>query len=450
MGVSVPVQKLTKDVFNNLPIPAVGSRAYVWDETVKGFGLMITDKGALSYILQYRLGGRGSPTRRVTIGKHGSPWTPAAARKRALELLEQVRRKIDPFDVERELVAAAKRTKAEVSAQAAIASQLAFETIAARYIDKGTWTNGSRIRSWATYDRIIVRDLVPQFGSTPLTQISAEDISELLTALAERGVSAARRAHIVLTNIFNFAARVEKRHFKAKNSPMLDVESPGQAAKRDRHLSDDELRLVWIAAGDLAWPWCDVVRQLILSGQRLREVAHVRRSELNFKASEWIIDGSRTKNGDAHLVPITATALGIWQSTPTIKNDNDLIFPSSAGTALSAMSKMKQKLDDKIIELMRMEVTASGGDPGEIKLKEWRFHDLRRTVAVGLQRLKVPREVIDEVLNHRTGGRTGITGVYQVYRFQAEKLEALSMWDDHLNSVVSAENALVEGANPRA
>jgi hypothetical protein len=89
--------KVTKRAVEAVPVPAQGKREHLWDDTLKGFGVMVTDRGARSYLVQYRVGGRGSPTRRVTIGKHGSPWTAERARARAAELLEQVRRKVDPF-----------------------------------------------------------------------------------------------------------------------------------------------------------------------------------------------------------------------------------------------------------------------------------------------------------------------------------------------------------------
>jgi hypothetical protein len=89
--------RVTKRAVEALAVPAQGKREHLWDDTLKGFGVMVTDRGARSYLVQYRIGGRGSPTRRVTIGKHGSPWTAERARDRAVELLEQVRRKVDPF-----------------------------------------------------------------------------------------------------------------------------------------------------------------------------------------------------------------------------------------------------------------------------------------------------------------------------------------------------------------
>jgi integrase len=441
---AMTVAKITVESVKAVSIPVQGKREYLWDEEVKGFGLMVTDKGVRSYILQYRIGGRGAPTRRVTLGKHGSPWTPTTARKRALELLEQVRRKVDPFDAEREAVAVARAAKVQAKALSVIETRLAFDKIAKNYISKGTWVDGTRIRSWSTYERIIERDLKPSFGSTPLTRISSDDITELLIKLEDRGPSAARRAHIVLTNIFSFATRAEKRHFKPTQSPMLEVHSPDQSAVRDHHLSDAELRLVWKAAGDMGWPWCEIIRLLILTGQRLREVAHVPWTELNVPERSWIIGSLRAKNGDAHLVPITDSALAIWSALPSIKNDADLVFPSSVGTPLSAISKMKRKLDAKILALMKDEAKEAGSDPAKVKLEDWRLHDLRRTASVGMQRQGVPREVIDEVLNHRTGGRTGITGVYQVYRFKPEKADALARWDSLVKTILEGGSNVVQ------
>lgn len=438
------IGEITKKAVDAVPIPAQGKREHLWDTKVKGFGLMVTDKGARSYILQYRVGGRGSPSRRVTIGKHGSPWTPDGARKRALELLEQVRRKVDPFDAERAKIEKDKSEKAAKKAQSVVLTKLAFDSIAADYIKRGTWSDGKRIRSWQQYERIIERDLKPHFKATPLTQISAEDITERLQEISERATSASRFAYVVMSNIYAFAAAKHPRLFKAKDSPMPDVPSPDQAAKRDRHLSDDELRLVWKAAGGMGWPWCEIVRLLILTGGRLREVAHAPWGELNLAEGTWLIPGARTKNGDPHLLPITGSALAIWKELPVIKNDDDLVFPSTVGTALSAISKTKKKLDGKILALMQDEAKEAGDDPEAARLIDWRLHDLRRTAAVGMQRRGVPREVIDAVQNHRTGAQTGITGVYQVYRYRDEKAEALAKWDALVSSIITGKGSVVQ------
>jgi integrase len=337
-----------------------------------------------------------------------------------------------------------KARKIEEKDRSVVLTKLAFDTIAADYIKKGTWVNGKRIRSWANYERIIERDLKPRFGSTPLVHISSDDITELLQEIGDRANSAARRAYIVISNIFAYAAENHTRHFKAKDSPMPDVPSPAQASKRDRHLTDAELRLVWQASGGMGWPWCEIIRLLILTGGRLREVAHVPWGELNLAERTWLIPGARTKNGDPHLVPISDSALAIWEGLPVIKNDENLVFPSTVGTALSAISKTKRKLDAKILALMQKEAEEAGGEPTKVVVADWRLHDLRRTASVGMQRRGVPREVIDAALNHRTGAQTGITGVYQVYRYHAEKADAFAKWDALVNSIVTSNGSVVQ------
>lgn len=428
--------KITKRAVDAVPVPATGKRSHLWDDSLKGFGLMVTDKGARSYILQYRIGGRGNPTRRVTIGKHGSPWTPETARNRASELLEQVRRKVDPFDTEREKVETAKAEKESRAVQKVVLSRLAFDTIADNFISGYAKKN---IKRWKEYEGVIARDLKPAFGSTPLPSIASADISDLLDQIGERGSSTALRAYNVLRAIDVYALEKEKRHYKVAQSPLADVQRPGTVAKRERHLADDELAGVWQAAGGMGWPFLPIIRLLILTGQRLREVAHMEWKELDLKAATWLIPGERTKNGQTTLVPLSPEALAIITDLPKIKNDHDLVFPSSSGTALTAFSKPKAKLDATILAQMQEVAQAAGRDVEKVQLKDWRFHDLRRTLAVGCQKLGVPVEVTEEILNHRSGTRDGIVGVYQVYRFQDEKAEALTAWGKRVKTLAARQ-----------
>src|SRR5215467_608041 len=75
-----------------------GTSMFLWDCNLKGFGLKVTPAGSKIYILQYRKGGRGSPTKRVTIGRHGAI-TPEQARKEAARLLGAIAHGGDPAAV---------------------------------------------------------------------------------------------------------------------------------------------------------------------------------------------------------------------------------------------------------------------------------------------------------------------------------------------------------------
>jgi integrase len=158
------------------------------------------------------------------------------------------------------------------------------------------------------------------------------------------------------------------------------------------------------------------VRTLILTGQRREEVAGMAWGEVAQDLSSWTIPASRAKTGAAHLVPLSTQVQVILRAAPRL-GESDLVFPGLRGP-FSGFSKAKAALDK-----------ASG-------LRDWRLHDLRRTMATGLQRLGVRLEVTEAVLNHIAGSRAGIVGVYQRHTWAEEKRAALNAWDEHVAAVV--------------
>lgn len=432
------VGKVSKRTVEAVPVPLPGKREHLWDETLKGFGVMVTDKGVRSYLLQYRLGGRGSPTRRVTIGKHGSPWTAEKARARAAELLEQVRRKVDPFDAAKAAVEAVRVEKVARAASAAVSERLGFDVFAERFVEK--YAKVEQPRSWKETAGIIRRDLRPAFGNRPLTEIGDADIAELLEQIGERGASPALKAYKTLRLIFGYACDKERRHLPPSRSPMLGIKPPAKIGKRERTLTDDELRLVWMAAGGLGWPFGPIVRLLILTGQRRDEVAGMAWPEVDKPEKNWLLPAARSKNGLPNLVPLSASAMLIVDDLPAIKSKAGLVFTTTGETAVSGFSKIKARLDASMLDLMRKEASEAGIGEDEVEklaLEPWTFHDLRRTLATGCQRLGFPTEVTEAVINHVSGSRAGIVGVYQTYRYEAEKREALAAWARHVDAVVS-------------
>jgi len=159
-------------------------------------------------------------------------------------------------------------------------------------------------------------------------------------------------------------------------------------------------------------PFNGIVRMAILTGQRRDEVAGMTWAELSDNA--WTIPASRTKNGATHIVPLSAQTQDLLRSPPQF---GELVFPGLRGP-FNGWSKAKAALDVK-----------SGGT-------NWRLHDLRRTAATGLQRLGVRLEVTEQVLNHVSGSRAGIVGVYQRHDFALEKRAALDAWGNHVLALV--------------
>ncbi|WP_338057603.1 tyrosine-type recombinase/integrase [Sphingomonas beigongshangi] len=451
MRLAVATGKITKRSVEAVPVPPPGKREHLWDDTLKGFGVMVTDKGARSYLVQYRIGGRGAPSRRVTIGKHGSPWTAERARARAAELLEQVRRRDDPFDAAQAKVAAEREAKARATASAVVTERLAFSVFASRFVEKYAKVN--QARSWRETEGVINRDLVPRFGTTPLTEIEDADIVEVIDALAERGPSAALKGYKALRQIFAYAVDKERRHLPAAKNPMAGIKPPAKMGKRERTLTDTELRLVWMAAGGLGWPFGPLVRLLILTGQRRDEVGGMSWAEVDVDKRQWLLPGARSKNGLPNLVPLSDQTLTIIGDLPVIKAvrgegdkrpDPRLVFTTTGETPVSGFSKVKARLDDSMLDLMRKEAAEAGADEQAIKrlaVEPWTLHDLRRTLATGCQRLGFPTEVTEAVINHVSGSRAGIVGVYQTYRYEKEKRAALDAWSRHVTKAVVGKTA---------
>ena len=191
---------------------------------------------------------------------------------------------------------------------------------------------------------------------------------------------------------------------------------------RERVLSDAELGALYIAAGALAEPWDVLVRLLILTGQRRGEVAGMRWDEVDLDAAQWSLPGARTKNGQPHVVPLTAEAMALLRTVKRRKGA-ELVFEGPRKTAVSGFGKVKARLDAEL---------AQAAPKSDRKVASWVLHDLRRTMATGLQRLGVRLEVTEAVLNHVSGSRSGIVGVYQRHGWEAEKAAALRAWTAHV------------------
>eukprot|EP00456_Euglypha_rotunda_P040089 TRINITY_DN3092_c1_g1_i4.p1 TRINITY_DN3092_c1_g1~~TRINITY_DN3092_c1_g1_i4.p1 ORF type:complete len:404 (-),score=69.08 TRINITY_DN3092_c1_g1_i4:17-1228(-) len=365
---------------------------FLWDEDLSGFGLKVTPAGGKVFIFQYRLGGRGSKTKRWTIGRYGAPWTPAKARDEAERLSILVAQGVDPVaeQKERDRIRNTKGFDAYV------------ETFAEGYLEP-EWG-----KSWKQAKRVLEMHAVPVLGDKPIPDIGAEHIYQVLDKLRQRpGIQ--RTTWAVLSALFRWAA---KRDDIAR-SPMEKVDPPAGAKARKRVLTPDELRAIWHASYDLEGPRGALVRLLMITLQRRSEVAGMPWSELDQERSLWRIDGERAKNEHDHLVPLSPLALAELEAIGWSKRG--LILPSSTGkTPVSNFSDMKEALDGAVLSYMQKAADAAADERGEdrqtVSLTPWRLHDLRRTGTTNLQALGFPIEVTERVINHHQGGEASEIG----------------------------------------
>jgi integrase len=414
--------RITKRSVEAIEAPREGSRAYLWDDTLKGFGVMVTPAGGRSYLIQYRIGGRGTPTYRYTIGKHGSPWTAEKARERAIDLLEMVRKKINPVAFDRAKVAEAAEAKKDDE-------RFAFSAYADFFIKRHA--EARKLRSTEDIRAVFRRDLRPHFRDKPITAIRRTNVQACLDVVGERSSSAANKAHKWLRKMLAFA--VDRGDLSA--SPMEGMGPPHAEGKRQRVLRSQEIVFIWEAAEDLGEPWAGFVHLLLLLGQRLREVAGMTWEELDLSAATWTIPGARTKNKRDHLVPLPPRAVAILTGLqPNAKLRKGVVFSTNGRTPISGFSKLKARLDD----LVQARVRKAGEGAGELPmpLDPWVFHDLRRSVGTGCQALGFPIEHTEAVLNHVSGTRGGLAAIYQLHEYKDEKTAALNAWARHVEALL--------------
>lgn len=381
---------------------------FLWDRKVPGFGLKVTPAGSRVYIYQYRMGGRGSKVRRYTIGKHGA-LTADNARKEAKRLAALVAQGLDP-----------QATKQKVQREK---TELAFPAYLDRFASdclKVDWK-----ASADEVEAMLRTYALPELKAKALPEITRSDVSRVLRPLRKKPATASK-LFAVLRRLFKWAVS----EGDLERSPMEVMEAPSPPSARDRVLDDDELAAVWKASDGLGYPFGPFVRLLALFGARRNEVAGVPWAELSRDKREWSLPADRAKNGDAATYPISDLAFAELESLAKAAGAKGgvwprrgLVFTTNGKTPISGFSRAKSRLD---------KLVAKRGED----LPDWTLHDFRRTLATGMQRLGIRFEVTEAILNHRSGSRAGVAGIYQRHDWGPEKKAALQAWSKHIDALL--------------
>jgi integrase len=246
-------------------------------------------------------------------------------------------------------------------------------------------------------------------------KITRRQIAARVSDIAnDQGAVSAARARTSLSAMLNWAIR---EGLDIPANPVLGTNRPAEPKSRERVLTDPELRAVWRACSEDDYG--RIVRLLILTAQRRDEVGGMRWSEL--AGYIWTIPTTRTKNHREHQLPLTPAALALL---PPQREGREYVF-GQGQRGFQGWSKCKARLDAGI---------AAEGEP----LPHWTVHDLRRTAATILaDRLGVLPHIVEAILNHVSGHRAGVAGIYNRARYAEEMREALERWTREVLRVVA-------------
>jgi integrase len=388
--------KLTQSVVEKLTPPAGKADFIAWDAALPGFGLRVREGGSRTFVAQYKI---GLKTRRLTLGST-KKLTLEQARKEAKKQLANVAAGGDPQGEKAKARATATET---------------FKAVTEGFIRHQT----GRLRPSTMYStRHYLLDYCRRLHDLNIAVITRREVASVLATIAtDHGKVAADRARSALSAMFAWAVGAGL----VDANPVIGTNKHAGATSRDRVLSNEELAAIWLAAGDDSYG--RVVKLLILTGQRRDEIADLRRSEITDTAIE--LPGERTKNHRPHVVPLSDPAKAVIEEQLKATH-HEFIFGKHRFSGFSGFSKAKAQLNAKL--------------PG---MKPWQLHDIRRSVATGMAELGIEPHVIEAVLNHVSGHRAGVAGIYNKATYLEPKAKALDGWAHHVSVIV----AKASGAN---
>ena len=373
--------RLTAGTLDNIKLASGVTDRIIFDDDVPGFGIRVRASGAQTWIFQYKIGGR---TRRLVLGQV-SAIKLAKARDIAGELHAKVRLGGDPASEKREKIHRTLDT---------------FGALSNRFLEQYR----ARPRTKNEVGRHL-RKYAALLHPMPVDAITLRDVAALLAKVDKAsGAVTANRVRATLSTLFSWAMR----EGLALSNPVANTNKREERA-RDRVLSNDELQSIWNAAGDGAYG--TIVKLLILSGQRRSEIAELRWSEVDLERCTLNLAAERTKNKRPHVVPLAPAALALLRKD-ALASSAERVFD------FSSWAYSKDTLDKR------------SGVTG------WVVHDIRRTVATGMADIGIQPHIIEAVLNHVSGHKGGVAGIYNRSNYAAEKAAALVRWDGHVASIV--------------
>jgi integrase len=355
-------------------------RYEVHDLHCPGMTVRVSPSGNKTFTVKFRY---GIHQKRMKLGVYPR-LSLGTAREKAIHILRQLDEGIDP-------------TKSRRTADKKV------ETICREFIRLHAQ---KRNKSWREAERILDRELVGAFGQRDIRDIKRSDILEIMDAAIDRGSN--YQANRILSHVRKFLNWCVQREIIPIN-PVVGLQAPTREVSRDRFLDDAEITRLLRACQNDFYPFRQFVPLLLATAQRRGELSDMRWSEIDFDTNTWVVPAERSKNGKPNAVPLSGYAISILNEVPKFI-DSDFVFTTTRHSPIGGFSKMLRRLSER---------SETSG---------WRLHDLRRTAASGMARLKVEPYVVEKILNHVSGTFSGVAGVYNRHGYVDEKREALETW----------------------
>lgn len=284
-----------------------------------------------------------------------------------------------------------------------------------------------RPRTLEEMNRVLKSDRMKHLEPVPLTDITKQDVRDILDQIMSEGYNAlANRTHTYLNSLFKWSAERDL----IDEIPTTGIKAPGEKKSRERVLSVDEIALIWKALtpseNNETSMFEQIVKILLLTGQRRNEVGGMRWREIDFDKMMWTVPAVRTKNKRTHLVPLSPAVMEILNERRESNNSSPLVFTTNGKTSFSGWSRSKSRTEKR-------------ADLNE----HWILHDLRRTLVTHMnEELGIQPHVVEAVVNHASGINSGVAGVYNRAQYLDERKAALTAWADYIEQIIKGADVI--------
>jgi integrase len=258
--------------------------------------------------------------------------------------------------------------------------------------------------------------------------ITPDDVREVIRPIWARGKRAmADHVRSYIRSAYSWAIKSEHdyrnsspRRFKLVANPAAGIPTEPKVVG-NRWLSEDEfVRLYrWLECPDAPVhpPYTRAVRILMLTGQRVEEIARLHADQ--WDAKERIIDWSKTKNGKPHAIPVPALAAELIESIRP--NEWGWFFPSAkdpsqpvtANTLYAFMWRQRQR---DVVPFVTN-------------------RDLRRTWKTLAGKAGVSKEIRDRLQNHALQDVSSKS--YDRWTYMPEKRAGTAQWNTFVTSLLA-------------
>ncbi len=400
----MPKLHLTAAGVQKLRLPEKGQVDW-FDTMLPGFGVRTSYNGSKAWFVMVRAKGK---LVRSTLGRFPA-MALAEARERARQIKLEAQAGVDPRTRKREALAAEELKHANT-----------FARLAEEFMETYAEPN-LRASTVREYRRCLLGQDTLHFADRPVSEISKRDLLNVVDQMVGRGSKgAAGRMLAYLSKFFSWC--VDREVIEV--SPVARIASPQPTRSRDRVLSSDELRAVWLAFDAEGYPFGPLFKLMLFTGQRRGEVTGMRWDELHDLDTAkpfWQLPGERTKNHHPHVVPLSPDAITLIES---VSKDGEFVFSTTGKSPVSGFGKAKARID---------RLLANTDSP----LSPWTLHDLRRTmVTVMNEELRIAPHVVEAIVNHVSGSaKRGVAGIYNKALYMDDRRTALAAWERWLSEL---------------